>query len=387
MVIVGSQMKIARMETFQVAPRWLFLRMETDDGVVGWGEPVVEGRAGTVQAAVDELSEYLIGKDANRIEDHWQVLTKSGFYRGGPILSSAVAGIDQCLWDIAGKAKQVPIYELLGGAVRDRIRVYTWIGGDDPSNVADEASRQRELGLTAVKMNGAGALTAIDSIAELRQLQKRVHAVREVMGDDGDLAVDFHGRFSPAMARRAFPLLEDSLPLFVEEPVLPELSVLLPTMVASTSIPIATGERLYSRWDFREVLASGIAVAQPDLSHAGGISEVRRIAAAAETYGVAVAPHCPLGPIALAASLQIDCAVPNFLIQEQSLGIHYNRGSDLLDYLVDRSVFAVTDGHVQRPTLPGLGIEVDETQVRSVAKTHRWRAPVWRHDDGSVAEW
>lgn len=379
-------MIIARMETFQVAPRWLFLRIETDDGVVGWGEPVVEGRAGSVQAAVEELSEYLIGKDASRIEDHWQVLTKAGFYRGGPVLSSAVAGIDQCLWDIAGKAKQVPVYELLGGAVRDRVRVYTWIGGDDPSNVADEAARQLELGMTAVKMNGSGALTALDSPAELRLLVDRVAAVRSVVGD-GDVAVDFHGRFSPAMARRAFPLLEGLFPLFVEEPVVPELSFQLASLVSSTTIPIATGERLYSRWDFRDVLASGIAVAQPDLSHAGGISEVRRIAAAAETYGVSLAPHCPLGPIAFAASVQIDCAVPNFLIQEQSLGIHYNTGSDLLDYLVDRSVFSVSDGHMERPTGPGLGIEVDEAQVRRVAKTHGWRAPVWRHDDGSVAEW
>lgn len=380
-------MRISRIETFEVAPRWLFLRIETDDGLVGWGEPVVEGRAGTVAAAIDELSEYLIGKDALRREDHWQVLTRGGFYRGGPILSSAVAGIDQALWDIAGKALGVPVYDLLGGPVRDRIRVYSWVGGDDPRAVAEETARQIELGMTAVKMNGSGALTALDSVATLRTLADRVRSVREVLGDTGDVAVDYHGRFSPAMARRSFPFIEEFAPMFVEEPVVPELSQLLGSVVASTSIPIATGERLYSRADFRDVVSSGIAVAQPDVSHAGGISEVRRIAAAAETWGVSVAPHCPLGPIALAASIQLDCAIPNFLIQEQSLGIHYNTDSDLLDYLVDRSVFAVRDGYVQRPSAPGLGIEIDEHHVRAVAAHHRWRAPVWRTPDGAFAEW
>lgn len=379
--------KISRIETFEVAPRWLFLRMETGDGLVGWGEPIVEGRAGTVAAAVEELSEYLLGKDALRREDHWQVLTRGGFYRGGPILSSAVAGIDQALWDIAGKALGVPVYDLLGGAVRDRVRVYTWVGGDDAGAVAEQTARQVELGMTAVKMNASGVLNALDSVATLRALARRVRAAREVLGDTADIAIDYHGRFTPAMARKSFPYIEEFSPLFVEEPVVPELSNLIGVVAASTSIPIATGERLYSRSDFRDVLSSGIAVAQPDVSHAGGISEVRRIAAAAETWGVSLAPHCPLGPIALAASLQVDCAVPNFLIQEHSHGIHYNAESDLLDYLIDRSVFEVRAGYVERPTAPGLGIEIDESQVRAVAARHGWRAPVWRTSDGALAEW
>ncbi len=380
-------MKISRLETFQVPPRWLFLRVETDDGAVGWGEPVIEGRAGAVEAAVHELSEYLIGEDPLRIEDHWQVLTKAGFYRGGPILSSAVAGIDQALWDIAGKVHRVPVHELLGGPVRDRVRVYSWVGGDRPEEVAARTQEQLALGMTAVKMNGSGELLPIDTAGQVRLIVDRVASVREVLGDDGDVAIDFHGRFSPAMARRVLPLLEPYFPLFVEEPVVPELSADIGGIVASTSLPIALGERLYSRWDFRDVMPQGIAVAQPDVSHAGGISEVRRIASMAETYGVSMAPHCPLGPIALAASLQIDFAVPNFLIQEQSLGIHYNTTSDLLDYLVDRAVFTVHEGHVQRLTAPGLGIDVDEAGVRKIAKEHRWRAPVWRHADGSLAEW
>lgn len=380
-------MKITRMETFQVPPRWLLLRIETDEGHVGWGEPIVEGRASAVEAAVEELSDYLIGRDPLRIEEHWQTLTKGGFYRGGPTLSSAVAGIDQALWDIAGKARSLPVYDLLGGPVREQVRIYGWIRGDEPEELADAARLAIEDGLSAVKMNGSAELTAIDTPAQTSEIVQRVESVRAAVGDDNDIALDFHGRFTPAMSRRVLPMLEHLLPLFVEEPIVPELSQDVGGIVRSTSIPIALGERLYSRWDFRNVLQAGIAVAQPDLSHAGGISEVRRIAAAAETYGVSVAPHCPLGPIALAASLQIDVAIPNFLIQEQSLGVQYHPGSDLLDYLVDTSVFALVDGHIMRPLGPGLGIDVDEALVRRVAKEHRWRSPVWHHRDGSLAEW
>ncbi len=380
-------MRISRVESFLVSPRWLFLRLETEDGIVGWGEPVVEGRAATVKTAIEEMSELVIGQDCRKIEDIWQVLTRASFYRGGPVFASAVAGFDQALWDIAGKRLGVPVYELLGGPVRDKVRVYSWAGGDNPGELAESVSAQLELGMTAIKINGSAALTAVDSPNQLSLLETRVAAARQVLGEESDLAIDFHGRFSPAMARRSFPILEKYRPMFIEEPVVPELSHLLPSICSSTPIPIATGERLYSRWDFREPLRSGIAVAQPDLSHAGGISEVRRIASAAETEGVVIAPHCPLGPIALAASIQIDCAIPNFLIQEQSLGIHYNVHTDLLDYLVDHSVFKVIDGHINRPTGVGLGIEIDEKEVRSAAGDHKWRAPVWRHNDGSLAEW
>ena len=345
--------KITALDTYIIEPRWLFLAVRTDDGVTGWGEPIVEGKAATVAAAVEELSSLLIGRDPSPIEDHWQTLTKGGFYRGGPVLSSAVAGIDQALWDIKGKVLGVPVHEVLGGPVRDRMRVYSWIGGDDPSGLAEHALQRREQGFTAVKMNGGGRMRALESRAEIKALVARVSAVRDAVGDDFDIAIDFHGRFSPAVARVACRALEDLHPLFVEEPVVPELSADLTKITESTSIPIATGERLFSRWDFRDVLPTGIAVAQPDLSHAGGISEVRRIAAAAESYGVALAPHCPLGPIAFAASLQIDFASPNAIIQETSLGIHYNAGSDLLDYLADPAVFSFADSMVGRPTAPG----------------------------------
>ncbi|MFI1728513.1 galactonate dehydratase [Streptomyces acidicola] len=381
-------MKIVGLETFLVAPRWLFLRIETDEGIIGWGEPVIEGRAETVRAAVHELADYLVGQDPLRIEDHWQVLTKGGFYRGGPILSSAVAGIDQALWDIAGKTYGVPVHRLLGGPVREKVRMYAWIGGDRPSDVAELAKEQVEAGFTAVKMNGSAELAPLDTPARTKEVVERVAAVREVLGDERDVVIDFHGRVSTAMSRRLLPLLEPLHPLFVEEPVLPEHSSHLRSLVESTGVPLATGERLYSRWDFRDVLTSGIAVAQPDLSHAGGISEVRRIAAMAETYDVAMAPHCPLGPLALAASLQIAFAVPNFLIQEQSLGIHYNQQSDLLDCVMDPAPFRFEDGHALVNSRPGLGVEIDEKAVRRADVTgHRWRNPVWRRTDGSFTEW
>lgn len=381
-------MKIRKLTTYLVPPRWLFLRVDTDDGLTGWGEPVVEGRAETVRAAIAELSDLLVGEDPLRIEHHWQVLTKGGFYRGGPVLSSAVAGIDQALWDLAGKAYGVPVHQLLGGPVRERVRVYAWIGGDNPSEVAELARAQVEAGFTAVKMNGSAQLLPIDTSARTDAVVERVAAVRDVLGADRDVVIDFHGRMSTAMSRRLLPILEPLRPLFVEEPVLPEHCRDLRSLVEASSVPLAVGERLYSRWDFLDVLASGIAVAQPDVSHAGGVSEIRRIAAAAETHGVAMAPHCPLGPIALAASLQVALATPNFLIQEQSLGLHYNRGNEMLEYLLDPEPLRVHNGHIERLTGPGLGIQIDDAAVQRAAEVgHRWRNPIWHHADGSFAEW
>ncbi|PZS18899.1 MAG: galactonate dehydratase [Pseudonocardiales bacterium] len=386
-------MKITGMTTYPVAPRWLFLRIDTDEGIVGWGEPALEGRIRTVAAAVDELSELLIGTDPLRIEASWQLLTKGGFYRGGPILASAVAGIDQALWDIAGKFHGVPVHDLLGGAVRDRVRMYSWIGGDRSIQVAEEAAQKVADGFTAVKMNASAQMRPIDTPEAVDRVVQRVAKVREMLGPSRDVAIDFHGRVSTPMARRLLPLLEPFQPMFVEEPILPEHAANLASVVACTTIPIATGERLYSRWDFRAAFESGIAVAQPDISHAGGISEVRRIAALAEMHDVFMAPHCPLGPVALAACLQVDFTIPNLLIQEQSLGIHYNGlGTDLLDYLVDPSVFAYHDGWVDRPRAPGLGVDLDEKAIVTAAAwgrehEHEWRTPVWWHEDGGLAEW
>ncbi|GAA1393400.1 galactonate dehydratase [Catellatospora coxensis] len=381
-------MKIDRIETFLVAPRWLFCRVQTDDGLVGWGEPVVEGRAEVVRAAVDTLAELLIGEDPLRIEHHWQVLTKGGFYRGGPVLSSAVAGLDQALWDIAGQAYGAPVHALLGGPVRDRVRIYAWIGGDDPSEIGEQAAAQVAAGMTAVKMNASGRLSPIPTSAEVDAVVSRVAAARDALGEHRDIAVDFHGRAGSAAVRRILPEIAPLRPFFAEEPVLPDQAHRLHDIVTCSPVPIATGERLYGRAEFLAPLQAGVAVVQPDLSHAGGISEVRRIAALAETHGAVLAPHCPLGPISLAASLQVALATPNFLIQEQSIGIHYHQGSELLDYLVDPAPFAFVDGHINRLDAPGLGITVDEAAVRKADATgHAWRNPVWRHDDGSFAEW
>jgi galactonate dehydratase len=381
--------RITDIETHLVAPRWLFVQVSTDEGVTGWGEATLEGRSHTSAAAVHDLRELLLGADPLRIEDRWQVMTKAGFYRGGPVFASAVAGIDQALWDIAGKVYGAPVHQLLGGPVRDRVRVYSWIGGDEPAEIAEHATAQREAGFTAVKMNACPRTGPIDTPSTVDRILAVATAARDAMGDEADFALDFHGRVSAPMSRRVLPELEPLRPMFVEEPVLPEHTAQrLRHVVECTSIPIALGERLHSRAEFLPALQAGLAVAQPDVSHAGGISESRRIATLAETFDVLLAPHCPLGPIALAASLQVSFATPNLLIQEQSLGIHYNETAELLDYLVDPSVFAFTDGWCARPTAPGLGIEVDEKAVRRAAEVgHRWRNPVWRHPDGSFAEW
>jgi galactonate dehydratase len=382
-------MKITRLTTFLVPPRWLFLRIDTDAGISGWGEPVVEGRAHTVAAAVDELADYLVGKDPRRIEDLWNVMYRGGFYRGGPILMSAIAGIDQALWDIKGKHHGVPVHELLGGPVRDRIRVYSWIGGDRPADTAKAAKAAVERGFTAVKMNGTEEMHFVDSHAKIDRVLENVQAVREAVGPHVGLGVDFHGRVHKPMAK---VLMRELMPyklMFIEEPVLSEHLEAIPELAAIGAAPIALGERLYSRYDFKRVLETGgVDIIQPDPSHAGGITETRKIAAMAEAYDVALALHCPLGPIALAANLQIDAVSHNAFIQEQGLGIHYNASNDLLDYVTDRQVFAYENGYVTIPDGPGLGIQINEAYVAERAEVgHRWRNPLWRHDDGSVAEW
>lgn len=382
--------EITSYDLYEVPPRWLFLRLETSDGLVGWGEPVVEGRAKTVRAAVEELLDtYLLGEDPSRIEDHWQTMYRGGFYRGGPVLMSAIAGVDQALWDIKGKRFDAPVYELLGGRARDRIRVYQWIGGDRPSEVGDAAAEKVNQGFTGLKMNATSELRRVDTPAAVREAEERLGEVREAVGPEVDIGVDFHGRVTKPMAKRLAEALEPYEPMFIEEPVLPEHNDSLPAIAAHTSIPIATGERMFSRWDFKEVFESGsVDVIQPDLSHAGGITEVKKIADMAESYDVALAPHCPLGPIALASCIQVDICSPNALIQEQSLDIHYNRGGDVLDYLTDPGVFEYEEGYVAAPDGPGLGIELNEEYIEQQAETSvDWHNPVWRHDDGSVAEW
>ena len=381
-------MKITRIETFMVPPRWLFVRVETDSGLVGWGEPGLEGFAEISRTAVEHMSDYLIGQDPLQIERHWQVMSKTGMYRGGPVFMTAVAGLDQALWDIAGKHANLPVYQMLGGPVRDRVRMYGWVGGDEPSELADAISEQMEAGFTAVKMNASGKMRLSPNVDDIDGVAERLSIARKILGPTRDVAVDFHGRFTTAGSIRALQVMEEFHPLFAEEPVLPEHKHRIADVVQQTSIPIAMGERLYSRHEFLGPLASGISVAQPDLSHAGGITEVRKIASLAETYDVQVAPHCPLGPLAVASCLTIGFTSQNHLIQEMSLGIHYNKGLELYEYLEDPSDLHIKNGYSEKFTKPGLGVEISEKAVRKADKQgHSWRAPVWFHEDGAFQEW
>lgn len=382
-------MKITKFTLYKVQPRWLFLKIDTDQGLSGWGEPIVEGRADAVRAAVEEFEKYLIGKDPMRIEDHWQVMYRSGFYRGGPETMSAISGIDQALWDIKGKAYNAPVYELLGGACRDKLRVYRWIGGDRPSDIQAAALEARSQGYSAVKMNATEELHYIDSFKKVEAVCQRVAAIRDALGYDLDVAVDFHGRVHKSMAKVLAKELDAFHLMFIEEPVLPQNNEALREIARYTSTPISTGERMFSRWDFKNLLQDGyVDIIQPDLSHAGGISECKKIAAMAEAYDVAVAPHCPLGPVALSACVQLDICTPNVFIQEQSLGIHYNKGGDLLDYIKDPSIFQYKDGYIELLQGPGLGVEVNEEALIEASKVeHDWKNPVWRNEDGTVAEW
>lgn len=382
-------MKITEISLYKVPPRWLFLKIQTDAGIYGWGEPVIEGKADTVAACVREMADYIIGKDPLRIEDIWQTLYRGAFYRGGPIITSAISGIEQALWDIKGKRYNAPVYELLGGACRENIDVYCWIGGDRPSDVGKAALEQKKLGFKAIKMNATEELHYIDSFSKVEEVISRVEAIRETCGSDFGIATDFHGRVHKSMAKALAKELDKYHLMFIEEPVLCENYEGFKEIAKYTSTPIATGERLFTRWDFKKIFEQGIIdIIQPDLSHAGGILECRKIAAMAEAYDMSVAPHCPLGPIALASCLQLDACTPNAFIQEQSLGIHYNQGSDLLDYLADKSVFDYSNGVVALPKKPGLGVDIDEEFVKKQAATgHNWKNPVWRNADGTVAEW
>jgi galactonate dehydratase len=378
-------MKISRIETFHVPPRWLFVRIEADNGAVGWGEASLEGHGEAVDGAFEALKDRFLGADPRRIEDIWQVGYRGGFYRGGAVLMSALAGLDQALWDLKGRHFGIPAWEMLGGRVRDKVRAYAWIGGDRPSDVATAAAARREQGFSAIKMN---ATSELDYLAAPRfdDVVKRVQAAQAAGLEVG---LDFHGRVHRAMAKQLAKALEPLELLFIEEPLLSENPEALLQLGNLTSTPIALGERLYSRWDFKPFLASGaVDIIQPDLSHAGGLSECRRIAAMAESYDVAVAPHCPLGPLALGACLQLAACTPNVVLQEMSLGIHYNEGHDLLAFCSNAEVLTPQDGFLSIPPGPGLGIDIDEPAVRAAHESrHRWRNPIWRQEDGSFAEW
>jgi len=368
-------MKITKLETFLVKPRWLFLKIHTDEGLVGLGEPILEGRALTCAAAVDELAPYLIGQDPRRVVHHWQAMYRHAFYRGGPILTSAMSGIEQALWDITGKALGVPIYQLFGGPTRDRIRLYKH-AGNDPIAVKEWAAK----GFTAFKTGIFGGRTArlVESQGFVNRAVERFAALREAAGPDVDIAIDFHGAISPQTSKLLIKALEPYHPMFIEEPVQCQNVDVLADIARSTHLPIATGERIFTKWGFREILEKRAAsILQPDLCHAGGIHEVHIIAGMAEAYYAAIAPHNPLGPISLAACIQLDATIPNFLAQE-----HVSLGEGYL-----KTPFVVKEGFIDLPTGPGLGIELDEEAMQDKLQ-HDWRNPETYHpDDGSVVDW
>jgi galactonate dehydratase len=381
-------MRITQIETFVLSNRRALVKISTDKGISGWGEPVLENWARTTVAAVERMSQYLIGGDPRQITRLWQVLTRGGFYRGGPILASAVAGLDQALWDIKGRALGAPVHEFLGGAVRDRVRVYTHANTSGRTGDPVAARRLVAEGYTLLKVAPDGPRRFITSSGSIDRLLADLAEFREAIGPDVDFAIDLHGRFSVPESIRVIPLLEPLRPAFVEEPLRPEHSDRIGDIVRATRVPIATGERLYSRNEYRAVLEAGIAIAQPDLSHAGGITECFRIATGAEVYDVQIAPHCPLGPVALAACLQLDLAIPNFYAQEHTADLRAGSSGDLA-ILANPEVLAVVDGHIGRLTGAGLGIEIDEDAVRAAVVTGPLEpgSPQWTQEDGGFAEW
>jgi len=369
-----ENLRVTDLEAFLVKPRWLFLKVHTNAGITGLGEPILEGRAETCKTAIQEIKPYLVGKDPRRVVHHWQAIYRHAFYRGGPILTSVLSGIDQALWDIKGKALGVPVYELLGGPTRDRIRVYA--RGDTPERIREGLQAGFHTFKTGVPEQEPMDIVA--SKSEIDYAAEQFAILRETAGPENDIGIDFHGAISPQSARLLIKALEPYQPMFIEEPVQCQNVDVMADIARGTHLPIATGERIFTKWGFREILEKGAAsILQPDLCHAGGITEVRLIAGMAESYYAAIAPHNPLGPISLAAGIQLAASIPNFLCQEQvSLGEGYLK-----------EPFEVNEGYIPLPTKPGLGIELDEDQLADKIG-HDWQNPqTYDPDDGSVVDW
>jgi galactonate dehydratase len=373
-----DKIKITKLETIMVKPRWMFLKIHTDAGIVGLGEPITEGRALTCATAIQEIAPYLVGKDPRAVVHHWQAIYRHAFYRGGPILTSALSGIDQALWDIKGKAFGVPVYELLGGPTRNKVRVYAHVqrAGSLEQGLRDAMAK----GFTAFKTGPAKRRPAryVETPAEVKYAADRFAEMRRIVGDNVDIGVDFHGAISPAHAKMLIKALEPYNPMFIEEPCQAQNHDVMAEIARGTHLPIATGERVFTKWGFREVLEKKAAtILQPDMCHAGGITEVRLIAGMAEAYYADIAPHNPLGPISLAAGVHLAASIPNFLIQEQvSLGEGYVK-----------QPFKVKEGYLELPTGPGLGVELDENLMADKIG-HDWKNPEsYDADDGSVTDW
>ncbi|WP_418280640.1 galactonate dehydratase [Halorubrum sp. DTA98] len=383
-------MRIVDFDLYTVPPRWLFLRLRTDTGLEGWGEPIVEGREQTTRAAVTELiEEYLIGKDPLPVERHWQYMYRSAHHRGGPILMSAISGIDQALWDLKGKHMNAPVYELLGGPVRDRIAVSQWVSGDKPDDLADSAKYAVENGFESIElmMNAGPANTRTRKI--LLNAKNRLDSCMDVIPEHVDVGVDIRGRVGLGVAKSLVSELSSYNLTFVEEPVLPEHQNALSEIASVSSNPIATGQRLYTKEEFRILLErQPVDYVQPALAHAGGITEVMKIADLASSYGVRVLPKSPVGPISFAACLQLSLANQNVVQQEQHDELHSKPDSEFFSYVANDDYFQWEDGFLSVTDAPGLGITIDTETVQTMAgESIHWRSPTWHHDDGSVADW
>ena len=381
-------MKIAKIEQFFPRRRMRLIKISTDNGLVGWGETTLEGKPRSTVAAVEELSDYLIGKDPLRIEHHWQHIYRSAFFRGGNVLMTALSGIDQALWDIAGKHFGVPTHQLLGGAVRDRIRVYAHWGIRDMSDEGKAKAKERlewlqkTGGYKAFKSGPGGKWRAHEPPAVIDAFVEKAYLMRDWVGPEVELCFDFHGKMTPALAIEICHELKGMRPMFVEEPVPQENVDALKLVSDHVPFPITTGERLLSRWEFRQVFEKGaVAYIQPDGSHAGGITELKKIANMAEVYYIHTMPHCAIGPVAFSSCLQVDAVTPNFLIQEQ---VDAGLGVGLL-----KESWQVKDGHIELPTRPGLGFEIDEKEAEQDCGIYEEElgGEFYYDSDGSVADW
>ena len=392
--------RIERIETLQVPPRWGLLRILTSDGLEGYGEFTVEGQLAASEAAVHELAEGFAGQDAADIKGLIRGRYDQSFYHGGAHYMSALGGIEMALWDLRGKSLDQPVYSLLGGKVRDKVKVYRWAGGNNnaPEAAAEEAAKVVCEGARAIKMNACPPLAAIDTHGGIQAAVARARAVRDAVGPDVEIALDFHGRCNVPMARRLVRELEFSRPLFYEEPVRPDYNRWLPEIAALTHVPIATGERMTTVAEFSDVVAHKAAhILQPDLVHAGGISNCAEIAAIAEANGIAFAPHCPLSPIAFMACLHVVVQSRAGWILEWSKGIHYNASGATaevdpwLRYIEESNWPAFeldADGHLPVPTTPGLGVRIDWQEAQKAARQGViWRDADMRLPDGTKANW
>lgn len=359
---------------------YVYVQVLTDAGVKGLGEATLEGKPEATIGALRDLRDFLIGKDPTMIEHLWQAMYRFSFYRGGPVLTSALGGIDVALWDIKGKLLGEPIWKLLGGPTRERIRVYTELGDEYPDRGPNRARQLVSLGFRGLKAFPQGAFEMVEGPAKIHRIVEGLKAVRQAVGNEVSLMFDAHGDLYPAVSWQVAREIEELHLLWIEEPALPENVDAMKKVKEKTSVPIATGERLFTIWGFRELMEKGIVdVIQPDMVHSGGISQLKKIAAMAEAYYVAVAPHNPLSPVTTAACLHLDAAIPNFLIQEMVYGLPGRTA------IINEPIEHVTDGYVDLPKKPGLGVELNEEVIRQYKYKHSSFEEVYRAD-GSVGE-